>query len=513
MTSESNKRIAKNTLMLYIRMLLTMVVALYTSRVVLSTLGVEDFGIYNVVGGFVTMVGFLNHGMTSATQRFLSFEIGTADPTRLKHTFFMSVNIHVILAVIILLITETVGLWVVNTQLTIPPERMNAANWVYQFSILTFLITVVTVPYHAVIIAHERMSIFAWLSIVEVFLKLLIVFMLQWFGFDKLKFYAVLMFAVTLIIRSLYGNYSVRSFFECRYRFYWNKSLFKTMMSYGGWSLWGNGAYAMSDQGVNMVLNMFFGPVVNAARGVAYQIKGAVYGFVLNFQVAVNPQIVKSYASNNLSYMYKLIYQSSKFSFFLLYIISLPLLYETEYILSLWLKEVPEYTVLFVRLVIVNILIESLSGSLIGAAQATGRVRVYHAAVGSVTISILPISYLFLHFGKGPEVAFYVIIAGSIIGLFLRLFILSSLIQLDIKGYFFSVLLRVGGVAILAIALSSALIMRLEVSFIRLLLSVLICTMSTFGAIYLIGLNKDDKGFLREMFNKFFKRKIKKQKW
>lgn len=504
MTTENNKRIAKNTLMLYIRMLLTMAVALYTSRVVLYVLGVEDFGIYNVLGGLVTMVGFLNHGMASATQRFLSFELGTADPDRLRHTFLMSVNIHIILALLILLILETVGIWFINNHLIIPPERLEAAKWVFQFSILTFLVTVVTVPFNAAIIAHERMSIFAWISIIEVSLKLLIVFMLQWFGFDKLKFYAVLMFAVTLVTRGLYALYSRRKFKECNYKLYWNNSLFKTLMSYGGWSLWGNGAAAMSDQGVNMVLNMFFGPVVNAARGVAYQIKGAVYGFVLNFQIAVNPQIVKSYAANNLTYMYKLIFQSSKFSFFLLYLIALPLIYNADYVLSLWLKEVPEHSVLFVRLVMVNILVESLSGSLMGAAQATGRVKVYHAVVGGATILVLPITYLFLYLGKAPEVAFYVIIVGSVVAMLLRLIILKSLIELSLKEFFISVVLRVLAVTLLSISFTFYLATVLKTNFMGLVLSVLICTVSTIGSVYLVGLNRDDKEFIDKMMKKVF---------
>jgi len=257
MSSESNRRIAKNTVMLYMRMLLTMAVSLYTSRIVLNTLGVDDYGIYNVVGGFVTMFGFLNTSMASATQRFLSFELGKKDYPQLAMVFNMSVNIHVIIALVIFVLAEIIGLWFVNNYLIISAERMSAANWVYQFSILAFIVTVISVPYNAAIIAHERMNVYAWVSIIEVSLKLLIVFMLQWFGFDKLKLYAVLVFMVSIIIRLIYGSYCCHNFAETKFRFVWHKPLFKTLMSYASWNLWGNAAVAMYSQGVNILLNIF----------------------------------------------------------------------------------------------------------------------------------------------------------------------------------------------------------------------------------------------------------------
>jgi len=281
-------------------MLLTMAVTLYISRIVLNTLGVEDFGIYNVVGGFVTMFGFLNSAMASATERFLAFEIGRNDKIQLRNVFSMTVNIHFLIAFTILILAETVGLWFVNTKLTIPPERMIAVRWVYQFSILTLMVNMVSVPYNAMIIAHERMNVFAWISIIEVSMKLLIVFMLQWFGFDRLKFYAILMFGVALLIRFIYGIYCSRKFSESKFRFYWDKPLFKTLTGYAGWNLWGNSADVLTSQGVNVLLNIFFGPVVNAARGIAYQVKGAVNQFVRNFQIAMNPQIIKSFATDDL---------------------------------------------------------------------------------------------------------------------------------------------------------------------------------------------------------------------
>jgi O-antigen/teichoic acid export membrane protein len=319
MASEANKRIAKNTVMLYIRMLFSMVVSLYTSRIVLNTLGVEDYGIYNVVGGIITMFSFLNGAMAAGTQRFLTFELGKNDAIQLSRVFSMSMSIHLMIALVVFVLGETLGLWFVNTQLTIPSERMAAANWVYQFSVLSAMVGIWSVPYNASIIAHERMNVYAYVSILEVILRLLIVFLLQWFGFDKLKFYAVLVFSVSLTIRFIYGRYSKLHFSETRFKFYWNKDLFNTLVSYAGWNLWGNLAVVAHDQGVNILLNIFFGPAVNAARGIAYSVKAAVYSFVQNFQVAMNPQIIKSFASGDFKNMHQLIFQGSKFSFFLLF--------------------------------------------------------------------------------------------------------------------------------------------------------------------------------------------------
>jgi len=483
-----------------------MVVALYTSRVVLNTLGVEDFGIYNVVGGFVAMVGFLNNSMASATQRFLSYEIGKSDSSKLNKVFLMSVNIHFIIGVVIFILAETLGLWVVNSQLTIPPDRLNAANWVYQFSILAFLVNVISVPYNAAIIAHERMTVFAWVSIIEVSLKLLIVFILQWFGFDKLKFYAVLMFVVALIIRIVYGIYCNRNFIESKFRIYWDKSLFKTLISYAGWNLWGNSASVMAGQGVNLLLNIFFGPVVNAARGIAFQVRGAIIGFVLNLQMAVNPQIIKSYAVSNFSYMQQLIFQSSKFSFFLLYIISLPILLETDYILSLWLRVVPNYTVVFVRLIIVNVLIDSISGPLMTAAQATGNIKLYQAVVGGALLLVLPLSYLFLRLGGDAEITLYVSIVVSAIALFLRLFILKLLVNIDVKDFLLSVVVRILLISIIALPLPYLVYCKMEIGLFRLFTTITFCSISSIVVIYMIGLNKMDKIYIHRFIFKILKR-------
>ena len=497
MTVSNNKRIAKNTAMLYIRMLLTMAVSLYTSRIILNTLGVEDFGIYNVVGGFVTMFGFLNSAMASATQRFLSFEIGRKDLKQLHNVFSMSVNIHLLIAFIILILAETIGLWFLNTQLTIPPERLIAAKWVYQFSILALIVNMLSVPYNAAIIAHERMNIFAWVSIIEVSLKLLIVFMLQWFGFDKLKFYAILVFTVALFIRMIYGIYCSRNFEESRFRIYWDRQLFKTLASYAGWNLWGNIASVVMGQGINVLLNIFFGPVVNAARGIAFQVRAAMNSFMQSFQMAMNPQIIKSYASGDRKYMHQLVFQGAKYSFFLLFMLSLPVLLETEYILKLWLKTVPEHTTVFTRLVLINILIDSISGPLMTAAQASGKIKLYQGVVGGLLIFNLPVSYLFLKLDFPPEITLYVSIGISIIALFSRLKIISPLVNLNILDYLKEVVFKIIPVILTAFIIPFILIINLNEGFIRLIVSGFSSLIFVGISIYFIGLKKTEQQFLK----------------
>ena len=316
MPSSNNKHIAKNTLMLYFRMILTMLVSLYTSRIVLNTLGVEDYGIYNIVGGVVILFSFFNNAMSNATQRFLSFELGQNNSVQLKRTFSMIINVHIGIAFLIFLLAETVGLWFLNTHINIPTERMKAANWVYQFSIFTFLINIIRVPYHATIVAYEKMSFYAYLSIIEVLLKLGVVFLIQISPLDKLIFYGFLIFVVSVLILLVYKIYCNKNFDAANYNFFWDTKLFKTLISFSGWSLFGSAANVSSKQGTDILLNIFYGVMVNAAMGIANQVNNAVNGFVQNFQTAFKPQIVKSYAANETDYLIRLIFQTSKFSFF-----------------------------------------------------------------------------------------------------------------------------------------------------------------------------------------------------
>ena len=495
--NSNNKRIAKNTAMLYFRMILIMGVSLYTTRIVLKVLGVEDFGIYNVVGGVVTMLSFLSASMSSATQRFLSFELGKNDLPQLTRIFGMSVNIQIIIALGVLLIAETLGLWFVNTKLTIPEDRLIAANWVYQFSILTFIVSIISVPYNAAILTYEKMNVFAYISILEVVLKLLAVLMLEWFGFDKLILYAILIFSVSLIIRIIYGFYVKWNIKDCKYLFFWDKNLFRTLMSFAGWNLWGNIAVVTYTQGLNILLNIFFGPVVNAARAIAYQINAALNSFVSNFQMAIKPQIIKSYAADDHAYMHNLIFSGSRFTYFLMLLLCIPVLLSTPQILSWWLTKVPEYTIIFCRLVLIDSLINSLSGSLMSAAQASGKIKLYQSLVGGLLLLILPISYIFLYLGYPPEVTLYTSISIACIALITRILLVSKLIGFSKLKFFKEVLIPV--------VITSSMIMTLVIyleTFIRneiwhlILMNTVLLLLSSI-LIYFTGLKKTEKEFIR----------------
>lgn len=502
----NNKRIAKNTALLYFRMILILGVTLYTTRIVLKVLGVEDFGIYNVVAGVVAMLSFLSASMSSAIQRFLAFELGKKDLPQLTRVFGMSVNIQMLIALAVLLIAETLGLWFLNTQLTIPEDRMLAANWVYQFSILTFMVNILSVPYDAAILTYEKMNVFAYISILEVILKLLAVFMLEWFGMDKLQLYAILIFAVSLLIRMIYGLYVKANIKTCKYTFFWDKELFKTLIGFAGWSLWGSVAVVTYTQGINILLNIFFGPVVNAARAIAFQVNTALRSFVTNFQLAMNPQIIKSFAAENKAYMHSLIYNGAKFSYFLLLLISLPMLLSTQQILSIWLTEVPEYTVIFCRLIVIDGLINSISGPLMTGARASGKIKLYQGVVGGLLLLILPISYAFLYFGYPPEATLYVSISMGIGALFVRLLIISPLIDLPKKLFLKEVLrpiiiisILVGGLLFLLEGfLNDDLWNTLGINLILVLVSAFL--------IYFIGLKSAERVYIKSKLINFSKK-------
>lgn len=501
-SSQNNRRIAKNTLMLYFRMILTMLVSLYTSRIILNTLGVEDYGIYNVVGGVVAMFAFFNSAMSSATQRFLSYEIGKGDSVQLRKIFNATQIIHIGIAVLIFILAETIGLWFVKTYLVIPVERMEAAIWVFHFSVLTFMVSIMQVPYNATIIAHERMNVYAYASILEVTLKLLIVFMLTWITYDKLKLYGVLQFLVVCIIATIYRIYTRKNFEESKFEVVKDKKLYKTLISYSGWNLFGNIAGVAQGQGVNIILNIFFGPVVNAARGIAVQVEGAVNSFVTNFQMAVNPQIIKSYAANESEYMTSLIIRSSKFSFYLLFLLSLPIILEVDQILKLWLRNVPSYAPIFTVLILVVILITSISGPLKIAVQATGKIAVYQAVIGTLLFMTLPISYYFLKLGYPPEVTLYITIVIEILALIFRFFFLKKIINFPVARFIKDVVIRNIIIVLLSVSLPLFLRKALDESFWRLFFVVCVALIWNAIVIYFVGLNKSEKMIVQKTVQK-----------
>ena len=451
--SQNNSRIAKNTLLLYFRMFFMMAVAFFTSRVVLSTLGVEDYGILNVVGGVVSMFGFLNAAMSSSTQRYLTFELGQGNMAKLRQVFSTAVQIHLLIALCVLLLAETVGLWLLYEKMVIPALRMDSAWWVYQCSVLSTVVMVASVPYNAMIIAHEKMDAFAYISVLEVVLKLLIVYLLVIGDTDKLKLYAVLMLGVQLLILFVYRIYCIRHFAQARAGFQFERPLFREMLGFAGWNLWGNCAYVLFTQGVNLLLNVFFGPAVNAARAVAVQVQGAIQQFAGNFQTALNPQITKTYAQGEFVEMHRLIFRGSRFTFLLLYVLSLPVMLETPLLLGIWLKLVPAHTVSFLHLILITVMLDSMAQPIMQAAAATGRVRRYQSVVGGILLAIVPVSYVVLKLGGSPESVFIVHLGVCAIAFLVRLFIVRSMIRLSVRSFLSNVLFRAGGVVLASLPL------------------------------------------------------------
>ncbi|MBU2907268.1 lipopolysaccharide biosynthesis protein [Arenibacter algicola] len=496
----NNKRIAKNTAMLYFRMLLIMGVTLYTTRIVLRILGVEDFGIYNVVGGVITMASFLSASMSSAIQRFISFELGQNNLLQLNRVFGMSINIHILISFVVLIIAETLGLWFINTQLTIPTERLIAANWVYQFSVLAFIVNIISVPYNAVILAYEKMSIFAYIGILEVVLKLTAAFALNWFGFDKLALYAIFIFIISLIVRIFYGIYVEQNIQDCTYSFFWDKKLFNTLLNFAGWNLWGNIAFVTYNQGINILLNIFFGPAINAARAIAYQVNSALNSFVANFQVALKPQIIKSYATGDNGYMQALIFSGAKYSFFLMMLLCAPIILSTSQILDLWLDTVPAYTVVFCRLVLIETIINSISGTLMSGAQASGKIKLYQGLVGGLLMLILPISYAFLYFGYPPETTLYISISFAILALIFRVYIVSSLLIFSKMAFLKKVLFPATIITVLITLTGLGLAQYSEMNITSFIVTNLVLIITIVTSIVFIGLEKKERVFLRMKF-------------
>lgn len=497
-TSENNKRIAKNTLLLYFRMLFMMVVSLYTSRVILNALGVEDFGIYNVVGGVVAMFTVISGSLSAAISRFITYELGKGDQSRLNKIFSASVTIQLLLSLIIVVLIESVGVWFLNAKMTIPAERMTAANWVLQFSIVTFVINLISVPYNAAIIAHERMSAFAYISIWEAVCKLTIAFLIMVSPMDKLIFYAILMCMVSLIVRFTYGHYCKKHFDECTYHFHWDADILKKMFGFAGWNFIGASSAVLRDQGGNIVINLFYGPTVNASRGIAIQVNSAIMGFVSNFMTALNPQITKSYASGDRDYMMTLIFQGARLSFYMLLLLSLPVLVNTHYILVLWLKLVPEHAVLFAQLILIFAMSESISNPLVTAMLATGKIRNYQIVVGGLQMMNLPISYVCLRFGCIPETVLVVAIAISQCCLAARLYMLRGMIGLSSIQYMKKVYFNVIAVALLSVMIPAILSKYMDESFLSFAILSLLVMACTIAVEFYVGCNGKERAFVIE---------------
>ena len=498
-TSENNKRIAKNTLMLYFRMIFLMLVSLYTSRVVLNALGVEDYGIYNVVGGVVAMFSLISNSLSISISRFLTFELGRGDLDKLKRVFSTSVSIQFGISILFILLAETIGLWFLNTQMNIPEDRMWAANWVLHFSVITFVINLISIPYNASIIAHERMSAFAYISILEAVFKLLIAYLITISPIDKLIYYALLHVLTALIIRLIYGIYCKRRFVECTYHFILDKPLLKEMTSFAGWGFLGSTAYLLNTQGVNILMNLFFGVAVNAARGVAVQVNVAVCQFINNFTTAVNPQITKSYAVGDFQYLHKLIFRSAKFSSFLMFIFAIPLVMEAQTVLDIWLKNPPEYAAVFMQLTLLGTFVDNaLANCLVVSMQATGRIKKYQITVASCGVGVFLFSWLAFLLGCPPESAYIIWFIIYSLLLYIRLFILKDMLKMSPSTYTREVIFRVLPVLLFSVILPLVVHLLMPSGFIRLVCVCAVGIPATLAASYYIGMTTNEKKFIQE---------------
>lgn len=504
--SSENRRIAKNTFYLYLRMFILLVVGLYTSRIILNTLGVTDYGIYNVVGGIVTMFVFVNYAMTNSTQRYITFELGKGDIKNLNRTFCTSLNIHILISICIVLLTETVGLWFLYHKMTIPVERFNAAFWVYQFSIVSCVINVMMVPYNALIIAYERMSAFAYISLFDSFLKLVIIVLVMLISSDKLIMFGALVLCTTVIDATIYLAYCYIKLPCSSFSLVYDKPLMIDMTKFASWSLIGNLSYVCSTQGLNILLNMYFNPAVNAARGVAVQVQTAIANFSYSIENAIKPQITKTYAQNDMDRMFKLMMISSRLSFFVLLFMVIPVFIEAPHILKIWLNVVPDHSVPFLRITLLFLLSESLTGSLLTAIQAKGDLKKYQLYVSLFSLSIVPASYIVLENCFCPEAVFWITLAVSIMVQFVKLQIAYEMIGISRNIFIKDVFLRTILVALFSSILVLPAYLFLSPSFLRIIILSIISSVMISISIWFVGFTNEEKVFVLAKLQPYLKK-------
>lgn len=502
-----NKRIAKNSLYLYLRMFVLLLVGLYTSRVTLIALGVSDYGIYNVVGGIVSMFVFINYAMINSTQRYITYELGQGDLQKLNTIFSTSLNIHAVISVLVIVLSETVGLWFLYNKMVIPPDRMGAAFWIFQFSIISCVVGIMSVPYDALIVAHERMSAFAYISLLDAFLRLLIVTLLTVYNGDRLILFGILVLGIAVFDRFVYGQYCIRRFPESKYHFKVDKPLTVEMTKFAMLNLFGNLSWVCSTQGLNLLLNVFFNPVVNAARGLSTTVQTVISNFSVNIENAIKPQITKSYAQQNLSRMHQLICASARMSFFALLLISMPVLLEIEQVLNIWLAEVPAHTSNFIRLTILILLTDAWAAPLLTAVQATGKLKVYQLTVSLLNLFVLPLSYLALLIYPKPEIVFVVNLAAVLMTQFLKLFIVGRQIQLSLRYYLKTVFARTFIVAFLSCTFTFPFQLFLEANILRLLFLTLYSCLVVIALIWLLGIDKEERCLIHSKIRSYMSKK------
>lgn len=494
MTAVDHKRIARNTLLLYIRMAVIMVISLYTSRVALKVLGEMDYGLYGTIGGIVIAFSFLNGVLSAACNRYFAIEIGKGDYDALHRVFCLNVTAFLIIGVVVVLLSETVGLWFLKVKMVYPPERSVAVSWVYQLSIVTFVLSMLSTPYRAIVIAKEKMKVFAYSSIVEAVLKLLVLYLLLVSPFDKLIYYALLMLLVTGGVSLFYYVYCTHCYKECRYSLYWDSKLMKEIVGYTGWNVIGLASGIGKTWGVNLLLNLFIIPPVNAAYIVSSKVYSTINQFVTNFCTAFNPQITKSYSAGEHRSMMELVFQSSKFSYYLLFALVLPILIETPALLDAWLADVPAHAVSFTRLMLIAAVIDSISYPIVTAIQATGHVKWYQLFVGGTMLMTLPIVYIMLKwFHASAESAFIVIIICSIISQVLRVLFMRQQQNMDVKEYLKLVVLPSGIVTVFASIVPVLLHIVLPTGIARTLIVVAACFVLTAFIVYVVGITRAER--------------------
>lgn len=505
-SSNNNKRIAKNTLLLYFRMLVTMLVGLYTSRVVLQTLGVSDFGLYGVVGGVVTMFTFINGTLETGTLRFLTFELGAKNELGLRKVFNTSMILHGLLALTLFFLVETIGLWFLYHKLNVGEGRMDAAFWVFQFSCITMLVNVIQVPFMSSIISHEKMDIYAYMSIFDVVMKLLIVYLIQVVNFDKLILYGFLYLIVNCISAMIYNIYCRRNFDECKIRRMFDKKVFKEMMNFSGWNIFGCASVTFQGEGVNILLNMFFGTVVNAARGIAFQVNGIVMQFVSNFQMAVNPQIVKHYAAGETNQMIKLSLVNSRLAAFMILFILVPLFIEIEFVLHIWLGEYPAYAPIFLRIILIQSVVQTMTRPVVMMIHAVGKMKLVNLTAGGALLMILPVSYVLLKLGASPVTVFMVNVIPWFLETFFELLCLKKYIGLSPLAFYKSVYCRVFPIGALMFVLPYTTYYMMSDGWLRFISVGIVSVLSSSLLIYFLGLDKNMRVFVINKIHSIFKR-------
>lgn len=493
-TSDNNKRIAKNTIALYIRTLITLAVGLFTSRVVLNVLGVDNFGIYNVVGGVVGMFNIVTTSLSQSISRYLTFELGRNNKERLRVIFCTSVNIQILMSLVIVILAEAIGVWFLNNKMNIPLERLYAANWVFQFSILAFIVNLISVPYNAALIAHEKMKAFAYVSILEALMKLVIAYLLYVSFMDKLITYAFLLLMVSVIIRIVYGKYCKRNFEECKYSFIFNKKLFSDMSKFAGWNFLASTAYIFNTQGINIISNMFFGVAINAARGIATQVDGITRNFVCNFTTAIRPQIVKSYSVGNTKYMNRLVCSGAKYSYFLMLFFALPFMFEAETILQVWLKLVPDHSPTFIRLTMIVSLVWLLGDTMYTSIMAIGKLKKYMIYETCITCLVFPVSYFAFYVNMSPDSAYIIYAFAYMLLLLLRLWYLKRVEHFPIGFFLKAVIYPVVLSSLVAcIAPLTYKCFFYDGSIVSFIISICVCVCSFIISVFFFGLSYEER--------------------